>query len=228
MDAHVVGASDVRFGLYLRPSLAMSRAQVEMHDLVARQYGSMTAGSFMPHATIKGFFRSEATVPELVAALDPALASIAPFEVTNGGVIAFGPRSIVIDVQHDAAGHPNAEMIALHRAVLEVLLPHVHPDCDFTPKEPLGDAFHAHLTLMMGDVPMGLVGEVLAFLQDAGPVGPPTFTADRCHLVAVRSDHWHERWWLSMQWTLLHSWRLGGDVAGGSVPVERPTWNTVS
>lgn len=228
MDAHVEGAPDVRFGLYLRPPLAMAQAQVAMHDLVARQYGSMTAGKFMPHATIKGFFRSVSTVPELVVALDPALASIAPFEVTNGGVIGFGPRSIVIDVQHDAAGRPNPRMNALHRVVLDALLPHIHPDCDFTPKEALGDAFHAHLTLMMGDAPKGLVAEVLAFLTEAGPVGPPTFTADRCHLVAVRSDHWADRWWLSMQWTLLHSWRLGGDGGADSVPVERPTWNTVS
>ena len=54
--AVVEGQPDVRFGLYLRPPLAMSRAQAELHDIVARQYGSMCAGRFMPHATIKGFF----------------------------------------------------------------------------------------------------------------------------------------------------------------------------
>ncbi|MGI8976821.1 MAG: hypothetical protein ACR2GS_08885 [Thermomicrobiales bacterium] len=53
MLARVERQTDVRFGFYLRPSLAMSRAQVEIHNLVARQYGSMTAGKFMPHATIK-------------------------------------------------------------------------------------------------------------------------------------------------------------------------------
>jgi hypothetical protein len=32
-------AHNVRHGVYLRPSLAMSRAQATIHDLLARQYG---------------------------------------------------------------------------------------------------------------------------------------------------------------------------------------------
>ncbi|MDQ3613277.1 MAG: hypothetical protein M3412_03010 [Chloroflexota bacterium] len=73
MLARVERQTDVRFGFYLRPSLAMSRAQVEIHNLVARQYGSMTAGKFMPHATIKGFYRSDAPVAGMVAALSSVL-----------------------------------------------------------------------------------------------------------------------------------------------------------
>ena len=44
--------------------------QAEVHDLLARQYNLRVAGRFMPHATIKGFFRSDAPVAEMVAALD--------------------------------------------------------------------------------------------------------------------------------------------------------------
>ena len=77
------------------------------------------------------------------------------------------------------------------------------------------------MTLAMGDIPKGLAEELLAFLDDAGPIGPGAFIADPFHLVACRSRQWSGPYWETMQWTLLHSWRLGGE----SVRVETPTWN---
>ena len=83
--------------------------------------------------------------------------------------------------------------------------------------------FHAHLTLAMGDIPTGLSGEIIAFLDAAEPIGPSAFIADRFHLVACRSRQWSGPWWETMQWALLHSWRLGGE----SVRVDSPAWNEV-
>jgi len=54
---------------------------------------------------------------------------------------------------------------------------------------------------------------LIAFLRDAERSGE-TFTADRMHLVAVRQRQWAGPWWESMQWTLLHAWRLGGESVG--------------
>ncbi len=213
---------DVRFGLYLRPPLAMSRAQVEIHDLVARQYGSMCAGRFMPHATIKGFFRSDASVDEMVAALDPVMARHEPIDIFNLGIIPFGKGGgPVLDIQHLEDGSENLPLQRFHEDVFTSLAPLIRDDCDFTPVEGAMERFHAHLTLAMGDIPKGLTSELLAFLRDAEPIGPGAFIADRFHLVACRSRQWAGPWWESMQWTLLHSWRLGGE----SVRVESPTWN---
>jgi hypothetical protein len=213
---------DIRFGLYLRPSLAMSRAQAEIHDIVARQYGSMCAGRFMPHATIKGFFRSDASVDDMVAALDPVMAGHQRFGVANRGIIPFGKGGgPVLDIHHRADGEVNGELQRFHEEVFMALLPLVRDDCEFTPVEGAMDSFHAHLTLAMGDIPRGLAEELIAFLRDAEPVGPPAFDADTFHLVAVRSRQWDGSWWESMQWTLLHSWRLGA----GSVRVAEPSWN---
>lgn len=213
----------VRFGVYLRPSFAMARAQAEIHDLVARQFGSNTAGRFMPHATIKGFFRSEASIPEIVAALNPELKRIMPFEVINGGIMSFGGTgSIVIDIHHTSDGRTNLQLQSLHDGVVDALLPLVDSDCAFTSREPMRDRSHAHLTLMMGDIPSGLQAEILEFLEDAENIGPPTFIASVCHLVAVRSDAWRGAWWDTMRWTLVHSWKLGE----GGVSVNRPLWNT--
>jgi 2'-5' RNA ligase len=220
--AIVEGQPDIRFGLYLRPPLAMSRAQAEIHDLVARQYGTMCAGRFMPHATIKGFFRSDASVDDLVAALDPAMTRHAPIDIVNRGIIPFGKNGgPVLDIQHLDDGSTNPALQQFHEHVFTALAPLIRADCDFTPVEGAIERFHAHLTLAMGDIPKGLTSELLEFLADAEPIGPRTFVADRFHLVAVRSRQWSGPWWESMQWTLLHSWQLGG--AGSRV--ETPRWN---
>lgn len=220
--AVVEGQPDIRFGLYLRPPLAMSRAQAEIHDIVARQYGSMCAGRFMPHATIKGFFRSDASVDEMVAALDPVMTRHEPFDIRNRGIIPFGKSGgPVLDIQHLGDGSTNTALQAFHEDVFTALAPLVRADCDFTPVEGAMERFHAHLTLAMGDIPKGLTDELLAFLRDAEPIGPDAFIADRFHLVACRSRQWSGSWWESMQWTLLHSWQLGGE----GTRVQSPTWN---
>jgi hypothetical protein len=76
----------------------MSRAQAEVHDVVARQYGLRAAGNFMPHATIKGFFRSQASERRIAARLDAVLDGREAFDVFNGGIVAFGRDGIAIDV----------------------------------------------------------------------------------------------------------------------------------
>lgn len=221
--AEVERHPDIPFGVYLRPSLAMSRAQAEIHGLVARQYGSMCAGRFTPHATIKGFFRSDPTVDELVAALDPVMARHAPFEVVNGGLISFWERDgPVLDIHHhDATGAVSAAMQRLREDVFAALLPLVRPDCDFTSVEGSMDRFHAHLTLAIGDIPHRLTDELIGFLREAEPIGPPSFTAERFHLVAMESRAWDGAWWETMRWTLLHSGKLGGE----SVRIVEPAWN---
>lgn len=200
-----------RYGFYLRPSFAICRARAEMHDLLSRQYGLRVAGVFMPHATIKGFFRSDAPVTGMVARLDRALAGRAPFPVHSRGAVGIGRTSVVLDIQHLAGPTnpaPNAPLQALHDAALAALLPLVHPNCDFTPGEWHGPRFQAHLTVAMADRPEGLFDEVLAFVREAEPVGPTDFTADTFHLLAFRSDDWPGSWWDTLRWELLHSWRL--------------------
>lgn len=199
---------DVRFGFYLRPSYAMCRAQVEIHDLLERQYQLTTAGKFMPHATIKGFFRSDAPVEAMVSRLDAALAGKRPFVVYNNGVVAFGTIGIALRIQHTPDGQTNRPLQQLHEAALDALLPLVHPACDFTPHEWLGERFDAHLTLAMADIPQQFFDEILLFVREAEPVGPLSFVASTCQLFAFSSDDWQGQWWQTLRWRLLHSWQL--------------------
>ena len=201
--------SAVRYGLYLRPSPAMCRAQVEAHALLERQYGLRAAGRFMPHATIKGFFKTDAAPEDLVHRLDPVMSGRPAIEVHNGGVVAFGTEAIVLTIQRCAEGSSHNEALQrLHEASLDALLPVVAGDCEFTPREWVRLLWEAHLTLAMADIPPALFPEVLAFVRDLEPIGPPAFTADTVQLFAFRSEDWRGRWWESLTWAWLHSWRL--------------------
>jgi 2'-5' RNA ligase len=200
---------DVRFGWYLRPSYAMCRAQAEMHDLLERQFGLVAGGAFMPHATVKGFFRSDASVAEIIAAFDHAVDGHEPFTVYNKGPIPFGPTSIVLNIHEDRDGPENAALQEVHESGWKEITPLVHPKCTFTPFEGAMEGFHAHLTLAMADLPPVLHDEVLEFVSEAGQIGPEQFTAEYFHLFAFRSDDWRGPWWSTLTWHLLHSWRLG-------------------
>ena len=200
--------NDARYGFYLRPSLAMCRAQAEIHDLLARQYNLRVAGRFMPHATIKGFFRSDASVDEMIARLDAAIKGMTSFAVHNHGVVPYLKESIVLNIHQDANGATNGPLQALHEAALKALLPLVRSDCEFTPGEWKGPLFHAHLTLAMADVPARCFDEILEFVRRAEPIGPPAFLTDTVQLFAFESDDWGGRWWQTLRWELLQSWRL--------------------
>lgn len=204
----MVAEPGLRYGVYLRPSFAMCRAQAEIHDLLTRQYGLRVAGTFMPHATIKGFFRSDQSPAELVARLDPVLIGRPPFVVHNGGVVPYATLAIVLTIQRAPDGSINAPLQALHEAVFEAVAPAVHPECAFTAGEWHGPRFEAHLTLAMSDIPGFAFTEILRFVQDAEPIGPPSFLAETVQLFAFESDDWSDRWWETMRWTLLHSWTL--------------------
>lgn len=200
--------SSTRYGFYLRPSFAMCRAQTEIHDLLSRQYGLQAAGKFMPHGTIKGFFRSDASPEEMVARLDPALATVEPFPVYNGGVVAYRDLAIVLDIHHTPDGERNEPLQALHETAFAALAPLVHPACDFTPREPSGECFTAHLTLAMADIPSQFFDEIFPFVREADPIGPSSFLLKVVQLWAFTSDAWDGPWWETLRWNLLHSWRL--------------------
>jgi 2'-5' RNA ligase len=198
---------DLRYAVYLRPSYEMSRAQAEVHDVLERQYGLRAAGNFMPHATIKGFFRSEASEGSIAARLDAVLDGREAFEVFNRGIVPFGRDGKAIDINSTSEGTPNVPLQDLHQAVMDAVMPLVDPACEFTRKERelAYERFRAHLTLAMADVPERLFDEVLAFVREAHPIGPTSFLADTVQLVAFHSEDWEGRWWETLRWRLLRS-----------------------
>lgn len=190
----------------------MSRAVVEAHRLLKAQYNLKAAARFMPHATLKGFFRSDARPETIMARLDAAMAGWQPFTVYNNGVGPFGPSSIVIGLRERADGSPNPHLYELQERAWIALEPLIHPDCEFSPRDPRGlsgsNPFHPHVTLAMGDLRPELQEEVLAFLQEGAPLGPGRFTATICHLYRFEAD-WSGAWWQTLTWEHIYSSRAG-------------------
>jgi 2'-5' RNA ligase len=211
---------EIKFGFYLRPSLEVCRAQATIHDLLKRQYGLLAGGAFMPHATIKGFFRSDATLDEINAACDRATQGFAAVPIVNNGVIAFGRGGIALNVHQDEFGETNHALQAFHESVMDQLEPLIHPDCAFSKGEWAREKFFAHLTLAMADVPPFAFDEIFEFVQEAEPIGRPRFLGQYYHLFAFYSADWEGEWWHTLEWKLLNSWKLPIAEAA-SVPPSR-------
>jgi 2'-5' RNA ligase len=187
----------------------MCRAQAEVHDLLRRQFGLRAAGNFMPHATIKGTFKSLVSEAEIIDALNGVVEGRSQFPVYSEGLIEINRRGIMLSIQHLPDGRQNEPLQHLHDAAMDALLPLAAPDCEFTtPNERIRDRFHAHLTLAMADVPPFAFDEIYDFIRDLGPIGPQLFTTEYLHLYAFESDAWGGKWWETLRWTLLRSWKL--------------------
>jgi hypothetical protein len=198
----------IRFGCYLRPSLEICQAQTMIHDLLQRQFGLYAAGAFMPHATIKGFFRSDASLAEIVAACNRAVEGHAAIPVVNNGVVAHGRTGIGLDVHHDGFGGVNVALQRFHESVWDEIEPLIESGCRFSAGEGKRDRFFAHLTLAMADIPEFAFDEIFAFVREAEPLGTPRFLAKHVHLFAFHSDEWDGEWWHTLTWKLLHVWEL--------------------
>ncbi len=200
--------AEVRYGYYLRPSPQMCDAQVRVHMLLERQFGLRVAGRFMPHATIKGFFASEADVDHIRECANAIVDGLTTFPVYSQGVVGFGNLGIALSIMRMPDLSRNDKLQNLHDRSLDVLMPLVSSSCNFTPNEWLGERFEAHLTLAMADIPATLFEEVLQFVQSLEPVGPEMFLAEWLHLYAFESDDWHGDWWDTLRWKLVDSWKL--------------------
>ena len=197
----------VRYGYYLRPSAEMCEAQVRVHRLLEHQYGLKVAGKFMPHCTIKGFFKSGRSETDICNAAASISYGIAPFPVFNNG-LGSGKLATTLSIMFEPDGSRNGALQTLHQRAIDVLLPLVSEDCNFTADEDISDRFHAHLTLAMADIPVSIRQEVVEFCQELEPVGPRSFKAERLHLYAFESPDWDGEWWRDFRWRLIESWRL--------------------
>lgn len=212
---------EIKFGFYLRPSVEICLAQAMVHDLLKRQYGLVAGGTFMPHATIKGFFRSEASLVEINEAFDRAVVGHSAIPIVNRGVMASGRRGLALNVHQNESGETNPKLQALHVSVMDQIEPLIHPDCRFSAGEGVRDQFFAHLTLAMADIPDFAFEEIHEFVRALEPLGVPRFHAEYFHLFAFHSHAWDGEWWHTLGWTLINSWRLPLPVG------ELGTWTTL-
>jgi 2'-5' RNA ligase len=201
--------TNVRYAVYLRPSSALADAVADVHDTLKRGWGLTAAGRFTPHVTLKGFFLTDATTTELRLRLVEALSACRRVVLHNAGVKTFATDAIVLDVDKDDTGQRNRSLHVLHEAAFDAVAPIVSPHCEFTPREHALDAFSAHVTLAMADIPARQFADVLAFVRATQPIGARMSEASEVRLMAFRSADWTAAWWRTLIWRPVASCRLG-------------------
>jgi hypothetical protein len=198
-----------RYGVFLRPDPRTSLAVTTVSMQLRAQFGFISAGAFPPHATLVGsqhLGRDEDTIADAVT---KALAPLTSFPVVNSGIRRLGV-AVVYDVHHLADATPNTPLVELATAVDTAVAPLRRPAEDPEPNQFDRHAFRAHLSLASHDLRVrpDLSEEVEEFVHGLGVETPPTFSADTVSLYRTRSDDWTGRYWLSLTWEHLRSWRL--------------------
>lgn len=199
---------DVRHAVYLRPGPALEAAVAAVHGRMATRWRLAAAGRFMPHVTLKGFFRTAAAPADLERLVATAVAGRPPITLHQAGVAAFGTDAVVLDVDGNGTGERNAALHALHVAVLDATAPLATPDR--TAVEYVRDAFRAHLTLAMADIPPARFNAVLADARSLEPIGPRVSAAAAVQVAAFSSGDWNGRWWETMTWRVVAELPLAG------------------
>ncbi|MEV5714732.1 2'-5' RNA ligase family protein [Amycolatopsis mediterranei] len=199
-----------RYGVYLRPDPATCAAVTAVTTQLRAQYGIVSAGAFPPHATLVGSRHSTVDPKSIVDAVSAGIAGIERFPVYNAGVVPHGV-GLIHDVHHLADGKtPNPAFTDLAAAVDTAVAPLVTPAP--SPAEHRFDraSFHAHLSLASHDLyeRPDLRDEVIEYVRALPVSWPDEFTGDTVTLYRTRSDDWTGRWWRTLTWEHVHTWRL--------------------
>lgn len=202
-------ADPYRFGVYLRPDPHTCMAVTQLTGQLRAQYGLVSAAAFPPHATLVGSQHLDVPTADVVKAVSAALAGASAFPVHNSGIVPMG-HGYVYDVHHLPDGSPNDAFVELAAAVDDAVAPLVTPAPNPDPHHFDRERFRAHLSLASHDLMVrpDLVDEVGEFLRGL-PVEPPAaFAGDTVALYRTRSDDWTGRWWTTLTWEHVHTWRF--------------------
>jgi hypothetical protein len=204
----ILGA--VRYGIYLAPDPPTCWCVTQLTGQLRAQYGFVSAGAFPPHATLVGSQYLTGRTGAVIEAVGCALAGRRAFTVYNSGIRLMG-EGFAYDVHHLADGiTPNPELTGLARAIDARLAPLRSPVAHHQPVNYRPGTFRAHLSLASHDLleRPDLREEVKEYLH-ALPIYPPqSFTGRTVALYATFSDDWSGRWWRTLRFEHLHSWRL--------------------
>lgn len=199
-----------RYGVYLRPDPATCAAVTTITDHVRAQYGFVSAGAFPPHATLVGSRHLPGPVEEITAAVTEVVSGARAFTVHNAGVRTQGIGA-VYDVHHLADGTtPNPAFTDLAAEIDAAVRPLETPSANPAdhPFEPA--TFRAHLSLLSHDlyVRPDLADEAKSYVRALPVTHPATFPGHTVTLYRTSSEDWSGRWWQTLKWEHVRTWRL--------------------
>lgn len=201
-----------RYGVYLLPDPRTALAVTTATGAVRAQYGLVSAGAFPPHVTLVGSQHWGLDEARAVQVLDAALTGRSAVTAHNSGVRPLG-AGWVYDWHLLPDGSPNPPLVALADAVDAAVAPLRRPASHPPSNDVRAESWHAHLSLASHDLydRADLREEVGHFLRGLSLDVPATVVADRVALYRTASDDWSGRWWRSLTWEHVRTWRLRRD-----------------
>ncbi|MEU1300387.1 2'-5' RNA ligase family protein [Streptomyces shenzhenensis] len=199
-----------RYGVYLRPDPVTCAAVTAVTSQLRAQYGLVSAGAFPPHATLVGSRHVPGPVEELVDAVTRAVTGVPAFTVHNAGVRHQGV-GLVYDVHHLADGiTPNTAFVDLAARIDATVTPLETPAPNPAGNPFDADTFRAHLSLLSHDmyVRPDLFAEVEEYVLGLPVPFSDNFPGDTVTLYRTSSEDWTGRWWQTLTWEHVHTWRL--------------------
>jgi|GEM_PF-2043284 len=213
------------YNISILPPTGLAASIDSLREELEERYDCHAARSFMVHCSLKGFFQLDEgkTEDQLKQTLDPVISSFPAFEVQPNEIGQL-PDSVVIDL----ASLRNPRLQDLRNAVYHHIDPDfVHPDCPFTPDE-RKYGFPAHITLAFKDIAFADISEAVEFAQQrASELGLlRSFVARTVALYRFTTDAmaWEDRyrWWETLRYEPLQTWRLRGGCMPEMLGRARP------
>ncbi|MDK8173506.1 heme utilization protein [Curtobacterium citreum] len=198
-----------RYGVYLRPDPRTCRAVTVVTDQLRAQYGLVSSGAFPPHATLVGSQPFGSAESEVIDALTALLDGRPGFPVHNAGV-----REQGIGYVYDVATNPDGSRnIAFDQLAIEVdaaVAPFRRPMNAPLPNDHDPEHYRPHLSLASHDlyVRPDLHDEVGEFIRGLDVPVPSDFVGDTVVLYRTASPDWTGRWWQTMTWEHVRTWKL--------------------
>ncbi len=200
-----------QYGIYLIPPPAVLYPMALAHHVMSSEFNAHTAGRFMVHCTMKGFFKlAEGVSPDdFTPALDKLMAETPTFQTSYKGLWTNSGNekkaSFILWLERTPGIHQ------LHNAIWDIVRPYIAPDCRFSPREGAGPLFTPHITLAMADLPTepGLREQALGLGEYMIDQLPKTeFTGRDMQLIEFESQNWEGSYWDTLRYRQLKGWRL--------------------
>lgn len=200
--------NDIRYGIFLRPDPETCWAITQITHALRQQYGFVAALAFAPHATLIGNLNVDISEGELIAALDPVFANVAPIAVYNSGVQRTHKGTYEYNIDLDAtAERPNAQLRQIAADVKSAVLPLHVTHQDYLAPNVRDYTFAGHMGLASFELHVDnrLSDEVGEFIAGLPIMAPASFVARWYTLFQFRAD-WSGHWWNDMPWRHVTSW----------------------
>ena len=220
--------NDIRYGVFLIPPKNVASAINNIRTDLQNEFGFQAAMRFMVHATLKGFFKLNGDIQQLINTLDHYLQEKRCFDIRMISVGAFQRQRVIkigIKSWIDDHDRPNSNLRNLHKDIYKAVQQEpieqsqikgrlgkgfIAADCEFTSREYIGTKFSAHFTLAFKDVTENNLNQALIFAKHKfQSLSPKTFSnGTSIGLYKFYSESWQRNWWETLMFETINTWHL--------------------